>query len=146
MNRHVRWPMALLTAAAILSAAWWSEGCGAATSKPAASAPASAPTSASAPAVRAVHVLVSGKVQGVGYRDWTVVRAGELKLTGWVRNLTDKRVEAVVEGPAEAVAALLEKMKKGPPAASVTDVKFTEEKPTGKLKDFERLPNAAGPS
>ena len=59
-------------------------------------------------AVRAVHVFVSGKVQGVGFRDWTVAQASALKLTGWVCNLTDKRVEAVLEGPEDAVAVMIE--------------------------------------
>jgi acylphosphatase len=107
-------------------------------SKPAASAPAGAPASASAPAGRAVHAFVSGKVQGVGFRAWTVTEAKALKLTGWVKNLTDGRVEAVIEGPADAVATLLEKLKKGPDAASVTDVKSTDQAPTGEFKDFQQ--------
>jgi acylphosphatase len=99
----------------------------------------------SAPAVRAAHVFVSGKVQSVGFRDWTVAQASDLKLTGWVRNLTDKRVEAVLEGPAEAVAAMIEKMKKGPSTARVDDLKTADQTPSGKYKSFERLPDAAPP-
>jgi acylphosphatase len=99
----------------------------------------------SAPAVRAIHVFVSGKVQGVGFRDWTVAQASALKLTGWVRNLTDKRVEAVLEGPADTVAAMIEKMKKGPSTARVDDLKTTDQKPSGNYKSFERLPDAAPP-
>jgi acylphosphatase len=100
---------------------------------------------ASTPADRAVHVFVSGKVQGVGYRDWTITQASALKLTGWVRNLTDKRVEAVLEGPVDAVAAMIEKMKKGPSTARVDDLKTVDQTPSGNYKSFERLPDAAPP-
>jgi acylphosphatase len=108
--------------------------------KDAASRPATAtaPTTASAPAVRAVHVFVSGKVQGVGFRGWTVGEARKLKLTGWVKNLTDGRVEAVIEGTGKAVADLLEAMKKGPTTARVDDLKSTDETPTGQFKTFEQ--------
>jgi acylphosphatase len=102
------------------------------------SAPASRPATASAPSARAVHVFVSGKVQGVGFRDWTVKEARGLKLTGWVRNLTDGRVEAVIEGPSPSVATLLEKLKTGPATAQVTDVKPTDQAPTGEFKDFQQ--------
>lgn len=103
-----------------------------------ASAPATAPATTSAPAVRAVHVFVSGRVQGVGFRDWTVREAYALKLTGWVRNLDDGRVEAVIEGPSEAVAKMLEKLQTGPSSAKVEKLDSTDEKPTGEFKDFQR--------
>jgi len=106
-----------------------------ATSRPAA---ASAPATTSAPAARAVHVFVSGKVQGVGFRDWTVDQARALKLTGWVKNLADGRVEAVIEGPNEAVADMLVKLKTGPRTARVDEVKSTDETLTGRFKTFER--------
>jgi len=149
MNRHVRIGVVVLTAVAFLTAVWWGSGNSraqqaggwvqlSAASKPAASAPGSGPTSASAPAVRAVHAFVSGRVQGVGFRDWTVGEAKGLKLTGWVRNLPDGRVEAVIEGPAEAVAAMLERLKKGPSTAKVDKVEATDGKPTGEFKDFQR--------
>jgi acylphosphatase len=101
-------------------------------------ASASAPATTSAPAARAVHVFVSGKVQGVGFRAWAVAEATKLKLTGWVKNLTDGRVEAVMEGPSDAVASMLEKMKKGPASGRVDDLKSTDETPTGQFKTFEQ--------
>jgi acylphosphatase len=52
---------------------------------------------------RAVHVRISGRVQGVGYRDWTERKATALGLSGWVRNRSDGDVEAVFGGPTEAV-------------------------------------------
>jgi len=103
-----------------------------------ASSPTTAPATTSAPAVRAVHAFVSGRVQGVGFRDWTVREASALKLMGWVRNLSDGRVEAVIEGPSDTVAKMLEKLKTGPSSAKVVKVDSTDEKPTGQFKDFQR--------
>lgn len=68
------------------------------------------------------HVYVSGRVQGVGYRDWTRTQADELGVLGWVRNTDDGRVEAVVCGEVAAVATLLERMKRGPRLAQVESV------------------------
>ncbi len=75
---------------------------------------------------RTVHVLVSGRVQGVWYRGSTEERARALGLRGWVRNLRDGRVEAVIRGPAEAVDSMLEWMRQGPPAARVEDLQISE--------------------
>lgn len=65
------------------------------------------------------HVLIQGRVQGVWYRGWTVQQAQALNLAGWVRNLSDGRVEAVFHGPAERVRAMIEACRQGPPAARV---------------------------
>ena len=62
--------------------------------------------------------------------------AQSLNLTGWVRNLSDGRVEAVFEGKDENVAAMLEWCGKGPPYAVVRDVDVREEPPTGEFRDF----------
>lgn len=69
-----------------------------------------------------VHVLIEGRVQGVGYRAWTAARARELNLAGYVRNRRDGSVEAVLSGDAEAVEAMLEKCRRGPAGAAVTAV------------------------
>jgi acylphosphatase len=100
-----------------------------------ATGPATAP--ATRPAVVRVHVLVSGKVQGVGFRDFVQQKAAALGLSGWVRNLADGRVEAVVEGPADRVEQLVQAMRKGPARASVSGVESTPEKPTGEFNGFE---------
>ncbi|MCB1509160.1 MAG: acylphosphatase [Hyphomicrobiaceae bacterium] len=71
---------------------------------------------------RAVHVNVTGRVQGVGYRAWCARVAESLGLAGWVRNLADGSVEAVLSGPDEAVAAQLSRMGQGPSHARVDDV------------------------
>lgn len=68
---------------------------------------------------RRVHFWVSGRVQGVGFRYHTQVRATELGLLGWVRNLADGRVEVVAEGPRAQIEKLVEWCRKGPPSAKV---------------------------
>ncbi len=73
-------------------------------------------------AKRHVHVLVTGRVQGVFFRAYTKDKADELQLGGWVRNLADGRVEACIEGEASAVARMVEWLEQGSPHAVVTDV------------------------
>ncbi|MFD1589010.1 acylphosphatase [Halorientalis brevis] len=68
------------------------------------------------------HVFVTGKVQGVYYRANTRDTAREHGVDGWVRNLDDGRVEAVFEGPADDVEALVEWCHEGSPRARVDDV------------------------
>jgi acylphosphatase len=96
--------------------------------------------SADAPAketMRRSHAFVSGQVQGVGFRAWTREQALNLKLTGWVKNLSDGRVEAVIEGPDGNVAALLKLMERGPKAARVEQVDAKDEPYTGEFKTFD---------
>jgi acylphosphatase len=68
------------------------------------------------------HVLIHGRVQGVGYRAWTELVALQRGLGGWVRNRRDGAVEAVFAGDAAAVAAMLAACRHGPPAARVDDL------------------------
>lgn len=68
------------------------------------------------------HCYVSGKVQGVFYRQNTKQQAKNLNLTGWVKNLTDGRVELVVCGDEENVNKLLAWLPEGPPSAKVDDI------------------------
>jgi DNA ligase D-like protein (predicted 3'-phosphoesterase) len=71
---------------------------------------------------KAVRAVVSGAVQGVGFREATVRRAGELGVLGWVRNEDDGTVRVHAEGPEEAVDGLLAFLRKGPPGVKVEDV------------------------
>jgi len=73
------------------------------------------------------HAYVTGRVQGVWFRESTRRRAEELGVSGFVRNLADGRVEAVFEGDARAVRAALEFIHQGPPLAEVTDVQADEQ-------------------
>lgn len=68
------------------------------------------------------HLMISGRVQGVGYRHHMTMQARALSLTGWCRNLPDGRVEAWVQGPRHRVEQLIEWAQKGPEAAIVEDV------------------------
>ena len=90
--------------------------------------------SAKAPA--RLQVVVSGRVQGVCFRQSTADVAAGLRLSGWVRNLPDGRVEAVAEGERPALEALLAFCRRGPPAALVEDVEATWGEATGALGPF----------
>lgn len=81
-------------------------------------------TSPAATASRTVHVLVEGRVQGVGFRAFVEREAVARGLTGWVRNRRTGAVEAVLSGAAGDVAAVLDACRKGPPAGRV-DALFT---------------------
>jgi acylphosphatase len=81
--------------------------------------------------------VVHGAVQGVGFRDFVERRARELALGGLVRNRRDGTVEVVAEGPAEAVEALRDHLRRGPRMASVERVEVTEEPATGEFNRFE---------
>ncbi len=81
--------------------------------------------------MRRVHVLVSGEVQGVGYRYTMRIIADRAGVSGWVRNLYDGRVEAEVEGTPDQVDEVLAWMAGGPPGARVTSAQVTDASPTG---------------
>jgi acylphosphatase len=84
------------------------------------------------PDVRA-HLLIDGRVQGVYYRESARQAATALGVTGWARNLPDGRVEAMAEGPREAVERLIAWCHQGPPAAHVTGVDVTWSEATGEF-------------
>ena len=77
------------------------------------------------------HALVRGTVQGVAFRWYAKERARELGVVGWVRNLSDGRVEAWIEGAPAAVEEMLTWLRRGPPAAHVAGVEVIEEVPAG---------------
>jgi acylphosphatase len=91
--------------------------------------------------MRAVRLRISGRVQGVGYRAFAVHRAVRLGLRGWVRNRTDGSVEALVIGDGNAVAAMVEACRRGPRAATVTDVALDDAEDDGS-PDFAARPTA----
>jgi acylphosphatase len=81
------------------------------------------------------RVRVHGRVQGVWFRAATREEARRQGVSGWVRNRPDGSVEAVFEGPAAAVEALLAFVGRGPPGARVTRVEVEEQTPRGE-RDF----------
>jgi len=83
------------------------------------------------------HILVSGRVQGVGYRAFAAQAALQRRLVGGVRNLGDGRVELDVEGPRAAIEALLAELGVGPPAARVTAVTVEWKSGTERYTEFQ---------
>lgn len=75
---------------------------------------------------KAVKVIVSGRVQGVGYRAWTACNARQLELNGWVRNRADGTVEALFAGTAVRVEDMVKRCFEGPPAARVDGVEVND--------------------
>ena len=71
--------------------------------------------------MKARHLLIAGRVQGVGFRDWLLRQARAHQLSGWVRNRGDQ-VEAVIAGEEAAIEAVLLLARRGPPLALVTDI------------------------
>jgi acylphosphatase len=82
------------------------------------------------------HLLIQGRVQGVWFRESMRREAKRLGVTGWVRNTPDGAVEAVVQGSAEAVDALIEWARSGPPMARVDGITLTGA--AGHYRDFEK--------
>lgn len=82
------------------------------------------------------HVTISGEVQGVFFRETARRKATEAGVAGWITNRSDGRVEAVFEGPAEAVDDLVEYCREGPTAATVENVDVETEEPEG-LSGFD---------
>jgi len=84
-------------------------------------------------APRVVHVFVTGRVQGVGFRNWAMDTARGLGLRGWVRNRRDGAVEALFSGPPDTVASMIEACRRGPSAARVSDVHVDDMPPPADL-------------
>lgn len=85
---------------------------------------------------KAVMAQVTGRVQGVCFRAWTLREAQELGLTGWVRNEPDGSVSALLVGPEGAVTAMLGRLWKGPPGALVRKVEFEDVDPKPEATPF----------
>lgn len=87
--------------------------------------------------VRRAEILVTGRVQGVGYRYSAIIRATQDGLVGWVRNTRGGDVEMVAEGPPAGVEAFIEWCRRGPSAARVDDVSVVWGEPTGEFTSFD---------
>lgn len=83
------------------------------------------------------HIFITGRVQGVFFRYETHDVARKYNVNGWVRNLPDGRVEAILEGRKENVEKVIEFCKIGPPGAKVTNLKIEWEEYKGEFKNFQ---------
>ena len=84
------------------------------------------------------HLVITGRVQGVGYRFYMQKKARALGVAGWVRNRRDGSVEAMIHGEGDGVEAMIAWTRRGPPSAVVAEVRITEA--TGDFAGFETLP------
>ena len=84
-----------------------------------------------------VHIWVSGRVQGVGFRAFVLQSGPFFGLTGWVHNLGYDQVETVAEGPREVLERFIEVVKTGPRASRVDEARVEWETPTGEFEGFE---------
>ncbi len=89
--------------------------------------------------MKAVHVRIEGRVQGVWFRYWVCEQAGTRGLGGWVRNLSDGALEALFSGPAAAVDEVVDACWKGPPLARVDNLTVSAAKPA-EDSGFRKLP------
>ena len=86
-----------------------------------------------------VHILVSGNVQGVFFRQALKVVAKKNNVSGWVRNLNDRRVEAVLEGDSKSINSVIEWTRIGPASSRVEDIEVINEEFKNEFSTFEVL-------
>ena len=84
------------------------------------------------------HLMITGRVQGVGFRYYVEYKARQFGVAGWVRNRRDGSVEATIQGGSDSVEALTVWARRGPPSAVVADVRISDG--TGDYATFEALP------
>jgi acylphosphatase len=87
--------------------------------------------------VRQLHAIIHGRVQGVNFRYYTLMQAQQLKLKGWVRNLSDGTVETLAVGPQDALEKFLLWLQRGPSGARVTGVDVDWSDPSQRFTAFE---------
>ncbi|HEX7708866.1 MAG TPA: acylphosphatase [Thermoanaerobaculia bacterium] len=83
------------------------------------------------------HIRIHGKVQGVGYRFFATRVARRLGLKGWIQNMRDSSVEAMIEGEAAAIDEWIEEIREGPRYAEVTKIDQESKDFSGRLADFD---------
>jgi len=82
-------------------------------------------------------LVISGRVQGVGFRHFTRINARDLGVTGWVKNRRDGNVEALLQGTPKDVSEMIDRLKKGPSAARVENIEMKVLPVTGEHSVFE---------
>lgn len=88
-------------------------------------------------ALQRIHAIITGRVQGVGFRQTTKQKASEIGITGWVMNRKDGGVEVIAEGSADVMDSFLDYLSQGPPSARVDNVRHINETPTGEFDGFK---------
>ncbi len=88
------------------------------------------------------RLTITGRVQGVGYRDWALATGQQLGVTGWVRNRTDGSVEALVVGDERAVGQMIDACRRGPAMARVDEIDVEPVDLDVLPEGFTRLPTA----
>ena len=86
------------------------------------------------------RLIITGRVQGVGFRYYMEYKARQFGATGWVRNRSDGSVEAMIQGSAETVEAMITRARRGPPRSQVAQVLISDGE--GDFSEFEVLPTA----
>ncbi|MDZ7715957.1 MAG: acylphosphatase [Balneolaceae bacterium] len=87
--------------------------------------------------MKRAHIFIEGRVQGVGFRHFAKIHAEEIGILGWVKNLPDGRVEAVLEGPVDHLREMVDHLEQGPGAGRVDDIDVEIEEATGEFSSFE---------
>lgn len=87
--------------------------------------------------IKRAHVFISGRVQGVFFRQNALKKAKSLGISGWIKNTKDGRVEAIIEGEEEKINTMIEWLKIGPPLARVKNIEIIWEKAKEEFQDFE---------
>lgn len=90
--------------------------------------------------MKQAHVYISGFVQGVGFRAFVRAKARKIGVTGWVRNLSDDRVEAVIQGEKRKIEQLIKLCGRGPFFANVSDIVVDWEEQTAEYFEFTKNP------
>ncbi len=83
-----------------------------------------------------VHLIISGRVQGVGFRYSTFHQAVNLGVFGWVRNIPNNKVEAMFEGDNHIVEQMVQWCYEGPPMSRVDNIEIVKQEYTGEFEDF----------
>jgi len=86
--------------------------------------------------MKRIHILITGKVQGISFRYYTKKKAEELQIKGWVKNLPNGDVEIVVEGNNSNITSFMDWCKTGPSLANVKNIAINEEQPTNEFSTF----------
>lgn len=87
--------------------------------------------------IKRAHIFVSGRVQGVFFRQNALKKAKSLGISGWIKNTKDGRVEAIIEGEEEKINTMIEWLKVGPALARVKNIEIIWEKAKEEFQDFE---------